>query len=146
MGPDRANLIGQLWYNNFAEIGSDDFAAAAFQVAIWEIINEKSTIGDNLDLNVKSGYFQARDAKSNNKFENLANQWLGELDLSLKAPVAPGLIALTNDGYQDYIVQVHAVPGPSALVLGLVGALGFCVRASVQRRKRRAAAANLEKV
>src|SRR5205085_9440280 len=43
MGQYRANLIRELWYQNYVKIGSSNSNAAAFQIAIWEIINETTT-------------------------------------------------------------------------------------------------------
>ena len=115
MGQVKANEIAELWYNNYASIGNSAQAAAAFQIAIWEIINETST-----KLDVTSGSFTAT---GDSVTTTLANQWLGAIDTSGNGLKATGLIALTSMGTQDYVVQ--AVPVPPGLVLGGVGI--FCL-------------------
>jgi hypothetical protein len=124
MGSLRANLIEELWSNDYAfaltanKYGTAAENAAAFQVAIWEIINETNTDGNgNYVLDVKSGQFYVK--ASDPTALNTANTWLSGLELDGKGGKA-NLIALTSDQYQDYVVQAPttATPAPSGLVLG----------------------------
>src|SRR5262245_55232865 len=73
MGQDKANLISELWGRDFASITTNS-QAAAFQIAIWEIINEKSGNA----LNVKNGDFTVTGVGGATL--NLANSWLSELN------------------------------------------------------------------
>src|SRR5262249_31918386 len=61
MGALRANLIRELWAADYAKIGASNQKAAAFQLAIWEIINETTLVNGQLDLSVTRGSFQATD-------------------------------------------------------------------------------------
>jgi len=136
MGGLRANLIGELWYNDYALIGTDNSKAAAFQLAIWDIINETDTnLNGTLALNINSGAFYATDQDSATL--TTTNTWLSALNLNGTGPMAGNLIALTNPVYQDYVVQVApaptaaivvapaSVPAPPGLVLCIIGAVGL---------------------
>ena len=57
MGVTKANLIRELWYNDYAISGNSNSNAAAFQIAIWAIIN-------NDTLSVTSGSFIVSDSDS----------------------------------------------------------------------------------
>jgi hypothetical protein len=149
MGQGRANLIAELWYNNYADIGSSNTKAAAFQIAIWEIINETATNPDgSLNLDVTSGSFSVSKAYSNypttadTQTLSQANTWLGALDLSGNGNKATNLIALESTQYQDYVVQMP-VPAPPGLMLGLVGAVSLLLPSAWRWRKRDALAATV---
>jgi hypothetical protein len=139
MGQLRANLIGELWYNDYSSIGSSNTNAAAFQLAIWEIINEQNLSTNG--LNLTNGTFQTSAAYSSypdtldQNTISLANNWLAALDMSGNGNQASNLVALTSDQYQDYIVQVTATPAPPGLVLGVIGGLNLMVTSLWCRRK-----------
>ena len=141
MGQKRANLIGELWYQNYASIGTNNSNAAAFQIAIWEIINE-TTIDQNGDFvlyvsGVNKGTFNVQ---GNAETLKTANMWLSALDLTGNGTKTPGLIAMTSggsSGYQDYVVQGPvATPVPSSLVLGMTGTLALLLPVAWRTRKR----------
>jgi hypothetical protein len=120
MGSQRAALIGELWFNNYASIGSNGELAAAFQAAVWEIIN-----GDVNHLNITTGSFLIF---ADSMITNTANLWLSQLDLSGRGSTQPGLEALVSASTQDYVVQGptgggggEIVPAPSSWVLCLIG-------------------------
>jgi hypothetical protein len=130
MGALRAELIAELWYNDYALIGTSNSNAAAFQLAIWEIINETQTNNGTLVLNIDSGTFYATDQDSPTLA--MANTWLGQLSLNGTGLMASGLVALTNSTYQDYVFQDAPpppaplpTPAPPSLVLCLIGAVGL---------------------
>jgi hypothetical protein len=127
MGTLRANLIAELWYNNFDSIGTNASKAAAFQLAIWEIVNETHTNRDGtLALSLNSGSFYATDHDSATL--TTANTWLSLLNPNGTGPMASDLYALTNSTYQDYVVEGNdppAAPVPSSLVLCLIGIGGL---------------------
>jgi hypothetical protein len=133
MGALRAKLIAELWSNDFSKVSHSNSNGAAFQIAIWEIINETTTDKNgHLILNVTTGTFWAQD--SNSTTLKTANRWLSNLDLDGNGPQASGLIALTATGAQDYVVQI-ATPAPPGLVLGIIGAAGLCFSSGWRYRK-----------
>lgn len=108
-----------------AHWGTDPLTAiqsAALQAAIWEIVNETTDDGTIVDIsgyNVGSGVFSLTggDSLSDQQAARvLANDWLS--DLSYDGIDFSSYLALSNDGVQDYVVQV---PVPAAFVLGLLG-------------------------
>jgi hypothetical protein len=129
MGTYKAALIGELWYQDYGSIGTSNQAAAAFQIAIWEIINETTST-----LSVTGGSFTVSDSDSGTL--TLANQWLSQLNLNGTGPQTSGLIALTNSTYQDYVVQGPVAPAPPGLVLGCIWGISFLVPWGWRQRKR----------
>jgi hypothetical protein len=132
MGTLRANLIGELWFNDQSLIGTSNSNAAAFQIAIWEIINEKNTNQDGtLDLNINSGSFYA--LAHDGTTLTTANTWLSQLNLAGTGSTASNLMALTSLGNQDYVFQgppspgpdTSAAPAPSGLVLCFIGIIAL---------------------
>jgi hypothetical protein len=128
MGIQKANLIAELWYNDYALIGSSNTNAAAFQIAIWAIIN--GTISNGIETfsissnhtTLTSGSFQAKTIAYGQQpidttMVNTAYTWLENLNPVGTGSGAAGLTALTNPTYQDYVVQFPA-PAPSGLLLG----------------------------
>ena len=86
-------------------------------------------------LNIGSGTFSVQD--NNAATLTTANSWLRGLDMSGNGAQTPGLIAMTSDTYQDYIVQGPvATPAPSGLVLGITGAFVMLLPVAWRSRKR----------
>lgn len=158
MGAFRASLIMDLWELFFDSIylGNDyydDVKAAAFQVAIWEIINEYGINGvsDVPSLDVASGAFKMKNTSSTtNDIINQANAWLNDSRLNGSGTLA-NLVALTNNYKQDFVVELPTVPGgggqggeatpaPSSLIMLLSGGLTF-LGIYVYRRRRLSMAA-----
>jgi MYXO-CTERM domain-containing protein len=139
MGPIRANLIAELWANNYAQIGNSNSNAAAFQLSIWEIINGNLNSNNTLTVSLSngvlsSGTFSAKD--SNSATLQTAYNWLKALDG--QPPLATNLMALTNSQVQDY-VTVAPTPEPPGLVLGGIALAGAAVGAAWRRRRQRTA-------
>jgi hypothetical protein len=141
MGPQRAELIEELWFNDYASALTANNGntaaenAAAFQIAIWEIINEGVGALTNISqLNVLTGSFQVSGDTST---LNRANLWLSGLELDGNGNKA-NLVALTNSTYQDYVVQAPttAAPAPSGLVLGGIAAASGGLAAGWRRFRR----------
>jgi len=128
MGMSKADLIRELWGRNYLDLFDGDFGeqadkAAAFQIAVWEIVYD-----DGVELD--AGDFQAQDLEDDEV--DLAQAWLDELDGT--GPLAMNLIALTNDEDPDgegplpghRQDQLTMVPEPGTLgllALGILGAL-----------------------
>ncbi len=127
MGALRASLIAELWFKDRALIGTSDTNAAAFQIAIWKIINETQA-ADMTD--VTQGSFTVSGPNATLK---QANAWLSGIALDGSGPQAGGLIALTNPTYQDYVVQ--SVPAPPGMVLGASAAATLFLALVWRRRK-----------
>lgn len=108
MGLAKANLLRELWGRHYAASLTSNTNAAAFQSAIWEVVNDPGT-------NLSGGSLRIQ---GHGASVSLAQSWLDGLngDASFFAPV----YALTSDETQDMIV-----PGPSTLaLLGLATMIG----------------------
>lgn len=103
-------------------------AAAAFQLAVWEIVFQRTGSYD-VSTGGTSG-FQV--SNTNAQAVALANNWLGSLDVD--GPKAT-LSALTSNSVQDfgYMIgmQTEPVPAPGAILLGM---LGFSLIGWIKRR------------
>ncbi|MCB5190305.1 PEP-CTERM sorting domain-containing protein [Methylobacillus arboreus] len=128
--------------NKYYSFVDDAISSAAFQVAVWEIVSEKS---DNLNLDkgkfeadpVWNGFlwFGSYDAESKAAI-SLAKTWLsGVNDDSILATGDYSLTYLKNKNYQDLVVftSIAAVPEPATYGMLL---LGMGVVALVARRRR----------
>ena len=137
MGQTNANLIAELWYNDYAQVGTSNSNAAAFQVAIWEIINGGIS---NLSFNpatatLSNGTLKVTETADPDTLST-AYTWLQQLNLEQlngNGPTAPGLIALTSSDYQDYVVQ--DVPAPTGWVCVVSGAFTLLLPLGWRRRK-----------
>jgi hypothetical protein len=131
MGATKAKYIQELWgkYFNPAWVGSCAFSdyydhgAAAFSVAIWEIINEDlpvSPLGWDVMVDGTAGSrgFRAEYLDSSSIYN--ANSWLHSLNGT--GPTA-NLRVFSYRGQQDFIIEV---PEPATIaLLGLGGMFGL---------------------
>ncbi|RMH27811.1 MAG: hypothetical protein D6693_04695 [Planctomycetota bacterium] len=138
LGATRASAITGLysWVDGAQlEAGADRDLAAAFQIAVWEIIYDYDDTEGAGALDVESGRFRARSRRG----RRLNDSIRGYLDSMFAAALAPpassgwALAGLTRQGAQDQLIglPMAAVPLPGAATAGLVG-LG--VIASRRRR------------
>jgi hypothetical protein len=128
MGADKASAIARMY--TFAagqQFGTDRNKAAAFQLAVWEVIAD---FGDNDPMSVASGDFRVT-SSINSGTQNFLNALLAAaVDSSITE--FQGLGALTNEGFQDQLYSV-VVPLPGAAGLAAVGLAGVGL---VARRRR----------
>jgi hypothetical protein len=136
MGSTRAQGV----YNLYAtaaglQNGTSNDWAAAFQIALWEVVYDYS--GTSASLSLTAGNFKAKDTDGTSLTSSIATKvatlFAGVVGSSV---TQTGLMGLTNNGCQDQIVQVDTIvplPGAASMGLAALGA-GFMVR----RLRRRA--------
>lgn len=118
-GAAKATAIGQLYSQNYTTSLINAANSAAFQLALWEIVND-----NNFSLN--SGAFKA--TGTNTGILSLANGWLANLaGLGNKF----NFTVYVSSAKQDQLVATPSpVPLPAALPLmaSALGLLGFNLR------------------
>jgi hypothetical protein len=117
MTPAKAALLSEL-HGRFLGLIDTDKEAAAFQVAVWEIVYDT---GLNLNANQGQVYIDNASHLTAGTYGALAQSWLNQLD---GTGPQPDLLALSKTGFQDQII-VDPVPAPPALVLAGIGFLGL---------------------
>lgn len=103
-------------YANGAQYTNDAAYACAFQIAIWEIVNDLG------NLDVGAGLFQA------SGLSGAASGYLTGMFAAIGLGNSADIVGLGSETYQDFIIEV---PGPGAF--GLVGLAGFV---GARRRRR----------
>lgn len=113
----KASLLSELHGRFLGEVDTSK-EAAAFQVAVWEIVYDTG-----LKLGAGQGQVYIDNASHLNAgtYGALAQYWLNQLN---GTGPQPDLLALSKAGFQDQII-VNPVPAPPALVLAGIGFLGL---------------------
>ncbi len=121
--------LGRLYTNHHAAIDSKYSSAtneSAFQLAVWEIVNEQS--GGAYDLS--EGAFHASGTG-----DSLAQQWLNELSIASASDYVANIwtvqsMLTTGKGHAQDVVVFAPVPEPQTYAMMLVGLglLGFTAR------------------
>ena len=137
MGTAKANAIRELWGEHFAQVFGDGTKAAAFQLALWEIIYENAPSETPNAWDAGAGRLAAV-GNTDVAIINQANAWLATIgDQTQKLETS--LMALTNytteTKYQDYLIATGSgyIPEPvtvASVLLGICG-LGSYVRRRV---------------
>lgn len=125
--------LGLLYSNHHAQIDSTSSSAvneSAFQLAVWEIVNEQS-VGYDLS---------GGDFKASGTGASLAQQWLSELTGNYQNSRYTASIwtvdsMISGRGYAQDVVVFTAVPEPETYAMMLVGLglLGFSARRKRQQ-------------
>jgi len=125
----QAGLLEGLYSSSYASVTTAE-QKAAFQTAIWEIMQEPA--GSTLSLS--DGNFQFRylsatsTAAQDSAFAALSTSYL-QAATSYSGPALFQLNKLVNATYQDYVtVTPVPEPAPYALLLAGLGAVGFIAR------------------
>ena len=126
-GGDRASALDRLYTQRFTSV-SNRVESAAFQLAIWEILQEAPATSYNLS----SGSFAA--TSGNTEAIVMATSWLNTL--STGASGGYSLTVLASATHQDQLMATP-VPEPETymMLLAGLGLMGF-----VARRRRQGAA------
>jgi hypothetical protein len=121
----QGTLIDRLFSTYYETSKASQEGSAAFQLALWEIVNESTD-----SLNLGNGSFSASHFGSTTL--SLAGNWLSSLDSSATSG-AYDFYILASDSSQDLITVTARVPEPAALLLLAIGLLALY---RVRRRKR----------
>lgn len=128
MGQHQADAIGRLYtYANGQQYGTSNNFAAAFQLAVWEVVADLDT--ESSTLSVANGDFRAWNLNTGTT-AYLTTLLSVATDSSIVAN--RGIRALTNDGSQDQMFEV-AVPLPTT---GALAAAGLAGAGFIGRRRR----------
>jgi len=139
MGVDRANALRDIYsYADGAQNarGADRDFAAAFQLAVWEIVYDFDSNSGRSSLDIESGHFESYRTNGWRLSSDIRNYLDDIFDAigSMNARNGMGLYAVVNDWKQDQLVemQMETIPLPSAAGLGFAGLLGV---AGTRRRR-----------
>lgn len=128
MEQQRADALSRLYDAAAdAQFGTDHSTAAAFQVAVWEIVFDFDGTQGSIDFN--NGEFKLLGDGGYN-LAGIAGAWLSGLGGNMGGGMTQ-LAGLYNDGKQDQVVMV---PLPAPVAMGLAGLLAV---AGVRRLRTR---------
>ncbi len=122
--------LGRLYTNHHAEIDSGFSSAeneSAFQLAVWEIVNEGAS--GSSSYNLLGGAFKAAGTGG-----SLAQKWLNELSIASASEYVANIWTVqsmvSGKGYAQDVVVFAPVPEPQTYAMMLVGLglLGFSAR------------------
>jgi len=123
MGSEKASAVAAIFAaaggTQFASTVSADFACA-FQLAIWEVVNDYDPAVGPASLSLSTGTFRATPTTGAavwSSVDTLVNGFFAKA--SSKSSVNPGdIMAIASPTYQDQLVSV---PAPGAVVLTSLG-------------------------
>ncbi len=112
LGATRAGLLADFWrqYGPADAAGfADKTDSAAFQLAVWEIINDGLPVGTRLASDLATGQFSVAAAGRTMPAALRAAQWLAGFDTTAPGKTAVALHALQSPTRQDQVVCVPIV-------------------------------------
>ena len=130
--------VKNLFNSSYGSVDTDDnIQAAAFQMALWDVLYEEDDADLGLDVGKVQGF--GDDAVDGTDVTDLANSFLGNVaGYGGPALYKVSFLEATNDARQDLVTaQLAPVPVPAAGLL-LIG--GFGALAAMKRRKEKRAA------
>lgn len=122
----KESALGDLFaYTNFA-IANNQFGndmAAAFQVAIWEVITDYDDVQGRSSLNITQGDFKASNTNGSPLSAAVSLHLEDMLDAIGNIEPLGILYGMYSSGTQDQIIRIPGVPLPTAAGLGMAGLL-----------------------
>lgn len=119
MGAAKSQAIYDMYaFANGSQMGADADMAAAFQLAIWEVIYDYNA-GDSSSLNLASGTLKAKNTNGSSLSGSILAKAAALFSAIGSNSAQDGLMGFSNGSYQDQIVQI--VPVPAAALIGLAG-------------------------
>jgi hypothetical protein len=112
LGATRAGLLADFWrqYGPADAAGfADKTDSAAFQLAVWEIINDGLPVGTRLASDLATGQFSVAAAGRTMPAALRAAQWLAGFDTTAPGKTAVALHALQDPIRQDQVVCVPTI-------------------------------------
>lgn len=127
----KADDVEELWHEHFAEV-TDATTAAAFQVALWEIIYENASDGPPVNpYDVSAGNLVMLTGTPDAVIDQ-ANAWLATIDDDFEMDPFIELKALTHytseTNWQDYLYDADPrveIPEPVTVASVLLGVCGL---------------------
>ncbi|MFK7960978.1 MAG: hypothetical protein AB8G96_10680 [Phycisphaerales bacterium] len=133
MGLAKAGFVSDLFTKYFVTaINGTETQAAAFQIALWEVVYEgPGDDGGIGTLDLDGGAFTVGGSGDGDREDaiDLANQWLATL---VDNGISDDMLGMGSATFQDQLTLL-VVPIPGALALGLIGMGGV---ATMRRRLR----------
>lgn len=129
MGEARADALRDIYaFAGGAQLarGADRDFAAAFQLAVWEIVYDFDSDEGRSSLDVESGAFESY-KRNGSRLSTAIRDHLADLFAavgSFEERGDFGLFAVTNNGKQDQLVGTPMVPLPTPGALAFAGLLG----------------------
>jgi len=132
MGPTRADALRDLYtYAGGSQLarGADRDFAAAFQLAVWEVVYDFDDNSGRSSLDIESGAFESYRTNGwglSSAIKNHLDDLFDAIGNMAARTDGMDLYAVVNDGKQDQLIemQMQAVPLPSVAGLGFAGLLG----------------------
>ncbi len=135
MGAERAQAIYDLYgAAGGAQLGANADVAAAFQIALWEVVYDFNAAVGRSSLDVAGGSLRAQTTSGgtlNNSILTWLNSFFDSIVVNNVSQV--GLVGLAAQGRQDQVVMI---PFPAAAWIGFAGLAGVGILHSARRRVR----------
>lgn len=133
MGADKANQITYLWDQYYATARTTSSTAAAFQVAVWELVYDTDFDVTTISGSSTSGFRARQHMGSYDSFVTTTQAYLADVAANWSTYTPSfSLLAMSNDNYQDQVffgadLPGQTVPVPASAWMGLVTLGGLAV-------------------